>query len=213
MSVWADLHKRSTGETVRKEDDPTPLIKDFFSKLSSKVDNYTINPDYTVDVEGNVHLVSSDLKDYDGKLPFKFNRVTGSFGCGYGTFKSFWGCPKEVGTYVWICGCEGGTLEGSFQKVGSFIKLYATKLTSLEGLQDVINGDFAVHGILTSLKGCPSFVKGDFDCSGNELTSLEGCPKEVTRDFYCEKNKKLFSTYDVKKYCKVGGRCHFKSRW
>jgi len=50
-------------------------IKDICEKYSIK--NYTINPDNTIDVNGNVYLYKSGLTE----LPLQFNNVSGYFEC------------------------------------------------------------------------------------------------------------------------------------
>jgi hypothetical protein len=42
-----------------------------------KIDNYTINPDGSIDVDGGVYL---DRRNLD-RIPIKFNKVSGSFDC------------------------------------------------------------------------------------------------------------------------------------
>ena len=54
---------------------------------------YTINPDGSYDVIGNVYLHNKGLT----KIPVKFNMVTGYFNCSENKLTSLEGCPKEVG--------------------------------------------------------------------------------------------------------------------
>ena len=42
-----------------------------------KIDNYTINPDGSIDVDGDGDLSDMNLTE----LPIKFNRISGSFYC------------------------------------------------------------------------------------------------------------------------------------
>ncbi len=56
------------------------------------IENYTINPDGSIDVNGYVYLSNKGLT----KLPLKFNKVNGDFYCGYNQLKTLEGCPKEV---------------------------------------------------------------------------------------------------------------------
>jgi hypothetical protein len=55
------------------------------------ITNYTINPDGTIDVEGNVDLRAKKLT----KLPLKFGRVIGSFYCDNNQLISLEGSPKS----------------------------------------------------------------------------------------------------------------------
>ena len=89
------------------------------------IQNYTINSQGEIDVDGNVDLFKKDLK----KLPYKFGVVQGNFevkmnknlislkNCpnivgGYFTCRdcsqldSLEGCPIEVGSNFWCSGCK-----------------------------------------------------------------------------------------------------------
>ena len=57
------------------------------------IENYTINNDGSIDVDGHVNLSNKDLKN----LPLKFNKVIGDFNCRGNQLASLKGCPKEVG--------------------------------------------------------------------------------------------------------------------
>ena len=56
------------------------------------ITNYTINPDGSIDVDGNVNLSYMGLT----KIPIKFNKVSGYFDCSYNFITSLEGCPREV---------------------------------------------------------------------------------------------------------------------
>ena len=59
------------------------------------IENWTINPDGTIDVDGGVYLDNRGLT----KLPLKFGKVRGSFDCSYNQLTTLEGSPKEVGVY------------------------------------------------------------------------------------------------------------------
>ena len=104
------------------------------------IENYTINPDGTIDVNGNVDLSMKKLT----KLPLKFNKVSGFFDCSSSQLITLEGCPKEVG--------------------GSFYCEY-NKLTTLEGCPKEIGGCFnCINNQLTLLDGGPKEVGGNFYC-------------------------------------------------
>ncbi|MCK9544370.1 MAG: hypothetical protein M0R03_20315, partial [Novosphingobium sp.] len=127
--------------------------------------NYIINPDGTVDVDGDVGLSNKNLD----KIPFKFGKVTGNFYCYYNNLTSLEGAPREIG--------------------GNFY-CYYNNLNSLEGAPREIGGNFyCYYNNLNSLEGAPREVGGSFYCSYNNLNSLEGAPREVSGDFYCNYNK------------------------
>jgi len=82
-----------------------------------KIQNYTINDDLTIDVDGNVDLHDRKLK----KLPFQFGNVNGYFDCSYNQLTSLEHCPK--------------TVNGGFY-------CYNNQLTSLEHCPETVNGSF-----------------------------------------------------------------------
>lgn len=59
------------------------------------IENYTINDDGTIDVDGNVDLSHEKLT----KLPLKFGRVTGSFYCGHNKLTTLEGSPYWISGY------------------------------------------------------------------------------------------------------------------
>ena len=113
------------------------------------IKNYTINPDGTVDVDGNVDLFNRDLKE----LPLKFGKVSGSFDCRNNQLTTLEGAPKEVGGSFYCSNNQLRTLEGAPKEVGGSF--------------------YCHHNQLTTLEGAPKVVGGNFDCSNNPL------PKEV----------------------------------
>lgn len=136
------------------------MIKKFndwiFSKLSSDnkickeydIENYTINKDGTVDVDGNVYLSHKKLT----RLPIKFGKVTGSFHCDYNQLVSLDGSPKEVG--------------GSFYCNNN-------QLTSLEGSPRIVGGSFmSSHNKLITLEGAPKIVSDGFYFSSNPIWNI-----------------------------------------
>jgi hypothetical protein len=59
------------------------------------LDNYTINSDDTIDVDGDVNL-DNKLGNIE-KLPVKFGKVSGYFSCYGNELTTLEGCPKYVG--------------------------------------------------------------------------------------------------------------------
>jgi hypothetical protein len=145
------------------------LLFESFKNIESickeyKIKKYTINPDGSIDVNGDVNLSNKGLT----KLPLKFGKVTGYFDCAYNKLTTLDGCPIYVG--------------------GNFSCNY-NKLITTEGCPIYVGGDFSCrHNQLISLEGCPKEIGGGFDCNENELISLEGCPIEVVDDFTCFDN-------------------------
>jgi hypothetical protein len=76
------------------------MIKDICKKFG--IENYTINDDGTVDVDGNVNLGNKGLT----KLPLRFRNVSGYFYCHVNQLISLEGAPQKVGGnfyYPYIC--------------------------------------------------------------------------------------------------------------
>ena len=128
------------------------------------IENYTINGDGTVDVDGIVDLSRRNLS----KLHLKFGRVTGNFYCYNNKLTTLEGCPGEVG--------------GNFYCHNNY-------LTTLEAGPVKVGGSFyCSNNKLTTLEGGPQEVVGHFDCYNNQLTTLEGGPRELGGGFNCKDN-------------------------
>lgn len=105
-----DFFKKKTKETDTKKIEIIEFCKIF------KIKDYTINDDYTVDVDGNVNIDFGKKftgEDLLTKIPIKFGRVTGNFSCRYNKLKSLENSP------TWI----GGNFLASNQYYGSLISL------------------------------------------------------------------------------------------
>ena len=109
------------------------------------VKNYTINPDWTIDVKGDVDLSNKNLIEFPDYI--KFNYVSGYFDCYNNQLTSLKGCPTSVG--------RGFSCAGN-------------RLTSLKGCPTSMGGYFYCYdNQLTSLKGCPTSVRRSFWCRYN----------------------------------------------
>ncbi len=72
---------------------PPPSTKAEWKKwLDTELEDYTINPDGSIDVVGDVDLYKKGLK----RLPFKFGNVTGNFYCNSNNLKTLEGAPSTV---------------------------------------------------------------------------------------------------------------------
>ena len=122
-----------------------------------KIKSFTINPDGSVDVRGNVDASIADF--YKGKLPIKFGKIEGDFVCDGMRLRSLENAPHTV----------TGTFDCSWNEI-----------QSLEGGPHTVgDGYFCDMNPLESLKYAPTAVPGEFDCSDCDLVSLEGCPVTV----------------------------------
>ena len=123
------------------------------------IENYTINPDGSIDVNGDVYLLDNELTE----LPLAFNKVTGYFDCGKNKLTTLKGSPRWVGRYF---SCNNN------------------QLTSLEFSPDYVGGYFICDdNQLTSLEFGPDYVGDDFYCEGNYLTDNYS-DSEISGDFY-----------------------------
>ena len=130
-----------------------------------EIENYTINDDLSIDVEGHVNLAYKNLE----YLPLRFNYVSGDFSCYDNKLKTLEGCPQ--------------TVSGSFDCSNN-------KLESLEGCPQTVDGNFDCYrNKLITLEGSPSVVNGNLICYVNELETLEGSPKTINGNFLCFVNK------------------------
>ena len=157
-------------------------IDEFCEKYEIK--NYTINPDGSIDVNGNVYLYKLGVEEF----PITFNRVDGNFFAQNNGLKTLKGSPRWVG--------------GDFDVANN-------SLTNLDGSPDYVGGDFnCIANHLTSLKGSPEYVGGDFFSAYNDLTDLVGSPKEVVGSFYCDENEKLINPKGVSEKIGSGFICN-----
>jgi len=130
-----------------------------------RINNYTINDDLSIDVEGHVNLAYKNLE----YLPLRFNYVSGDFSCYDNKLKTLEGCPQ--------------TVSGSFD-------CNRNKLKTLEGCPQTVSGSFDCYrNKLITLEGSPSVVNGNLICYDNKLETLEGSPKTINGNFLCFVNK------------------------
>ncbi len=129
------------------------------------INNYSINSDGSIDVEGNVNLSELNLTE----LPLKFNKVSGYFNCSYNKLTSLKGSPKEV---------------------ESFFTCYDNKINDLKYAPNRIGGwfDGSVNN-LKNLKNSPTCVNLFF-CEGNPLESLEGYNNDYNK-LECDNKENL----------------------
>jgi len=164
------------------------------------IENYKINDDNSINVDGNVSISNLGLK----KIPVQFNVVTGTFDCSNNKLESLEGAPKEVGLDFNCSYNDLKFLKEGPTKVGRIFLCSNNKLESLNGVpREVEDSFYCNNNKLESLEGAPTKVGGDFDCSNNKLKSLEGAPREVGEDFICSINE-LRSLKGAP--TKVGGR-------
>ena len=86
------------------------------------VKNYTINPDWTIDVKGYVYLDYKNLTEFPDYI--KFNNVSGGFYCSKNQLTSLKGCPASVSGYFSCWNNQLTSLEGCPTKVGGYFGCY-----------------------------------------------------------------------------------------
>ena len=133
-------------------------IKEWLDSMD--IENYTINDNFTVDVDGNVNLSAKKLTN----IPVQFGIVKGYFYCNDNQLTSLQGCPHSINNNFF---CS------------------ANQLISLEGGPTSVNGDFYCNdNQLTTLQGCPKFVSGIFYCKNNSIKNLSDFDCEFSDIFY-----------------------------
>ena len=126
------------------------MIEDWLNEYNIK--NYTINDDFTIDVDGDVNLVRKNLMEFPEYI--QFGVVKGTFNCSGNRLTSLRGCPREV-------------------RLGNFLCNH-NQLTSLEGVPKKVEKIFdCSNNKLTSLEGAPKEVRWNFDCSHNSTQFTE----------------------------------------
>ena len=178
---------------------------------NNKINNFKINDDLTIDVNGYV-----DLKNYtENQLPdyIQFGNIKGSFYINISNIISLQGCPKEVGGCFSCRECSKlESLEGAPEKVGRDFYCYnCPKLESLNGAPKFVGRDFNCNMCkkLKSIQGSPRIINGNFTCGEcSKLESLNGAPEFVGGDFNCKKCASKFIKDDVKKVSKVKGKIY-----
>jgi hypothetical protein len=101
------------------------------------IENYTINPDGSIDVYGDVHLSFYNLTE----LPLVFNKVNGFFDCDYNQLTTLKGCPRWIGDSFY---CSHN------------------QLTSLEFSPDYVGGSFDCSGNKLTNNYCDTEIGGNF---------------------------------------------------
>lgn len=191
--------------------DDSVIIEQFLKDNYKITGTYTINKNKEVNVDGDVKLLSTNVKYLTNNL-FSFGEVTGSFDCGESSILSLKGSPKVV-RKVFKCNyCNNlKNLEGSPKDVGGFVCSYCQSLKTIKGVPEIIKGPFlcAKCDSLESLEGSPKVIEGWVNCSWNKsLKSLDGFVSKVYSHVYCDECDNLIKLECSK--LSVGGdfTCH-----
>jgi len=128
-----------------------------------KIQNYTINGDYSIDVNGSVWLNSKGLT----KIPIKFRKVNGDFDCSGNQLIDLVGMPHTVVGNVYVNDNNLTTLWGCPQNVGGNFNCSANSLHTLEHSPFKVKGyyNFRYNPYLKTTKyatsGCKSYLMSE----------------------------------------------------
>jgi len=128
-------------------------------KICKKYDikNYTINSNGLIDADDDVWFNSRKLR----KLPLKFNKVSGWFGCDRNELISLEGSPKEVNNNF---NCN------------------RNRLTSFKYAPKIVRGHFNCEfNNIKTFEYFPSFIKGDFYCIYNPIWHVWNLFEDTTQ--------------------------------
>jgi hypothetical protein len=89
------------------------------------IKNYTVNPDGSIDVNGDVDLYNCNITE----LPLRFNKVSGDFWCGDNNLTSLKDCPRWIGGGFSCSDNKLTSLEFSPDYVGGYFNCDNNKLT------------------------------------------------------------------------------------
>lgn len=157
------------------------------------ITDYTINPDNSIDVNGDVNLsINKGLL----RIPLKFKNVYGNFECMDTSIETLEGCPEYVGGHFDIARNENlKSLRYSPKKVKGYFDCQSCNLTSLRGCAIDVGDSFdcGFNENLKSLKYSPKYLGSDFECIECDLTSLEGIPNIINGDLFINFNTSLKS--------------------
>ena len=143
-----------------------------------EIENYTINSDGSIDVNGHYTLYGGD------KPPIKFNKIEQSFALSDINLETLENLPTYVGGFYDISYNKLTSLEGFPTEVGRDIDVSENELTNLEGIVSEVNGDLACESNkITTLKGFPMVIHGNLVLRNNPIKIIDSSI-EVGEDIY-----------------------------
>jgi hypothetical protein len=143
-----------------------------------KIENYTINNDGSIDVDGDVDLSYEKLTE----LPLTFNKVSGNFNCSINQLTRLKGSPRWVGGWFSCSYNDLTSLEFSPEYVGGNFLCDQNKFTDLIGSPKQVGEGFhcGFNQYLINPKGSPEKIGKEFNCSNSPIGSIFN---NVDRDF------------------------------
>lgn len=174
LKIFEDFQSRYTWQSnseLKKK-----IEKELLDKWNINIENFTINNDLTVDVDGDVNLYDRTIT----KLPFKFGKVTGNFSISESRLETLEGCPYEIGGNFNCWDCNLTSLEFSPLEIGAYMDCSGNKLTSLKGMPLEIGSDFdCYHNKIKELDSV-SNIEGYINCDEDvDITKFQGYCKGI----------------------------------
>ena len=136
------------------------------------INDYTINPDGSIDVDGNVILSYDFERGELTKIPLKFAKVIGDFECDRNQLTTLKGSPTSVGGDFHCSGNKLISLEYCPESVGSHFYCQDNQLTSLEYCPEIGRDLNCRRNKITDFRGVPEFFEGYFFCEGNPIEEI-----------------------------------------
>ena len=136
------------------------------------INDYTINPDGSIDVDGNVVLSYDFERGELTKIPLKFAKVIGDFECDRNQLTTLKGSPTSVGGDFHCSGNKLISLEYCPESVGSHFYCQDNQLTSLEYCPEIGRDLNCRRNKITDFRGVPEFFEGYFFCEGNPIEEI-----------------------------------------
>ena len=136
------------------------------------INDYTINPDGSIDVNGNIILSYDFERGELSKIPLKFAKVIGDFECDRNQLTTLKGSPRSVVGNFDCSGNQLTSLEYCPESVGGDFDCHSNQLTSLEGLPEISGYLNCRHNKITDFKGVSEFFEGYFYCEGNPIEEI-----------------------------------------
>lgn len=177
-SILSD-YKISSAPRMREQDLPST---DWFDLIRALNGQLLVTPSNWDDIE---HLKELLSKSDDLKLNFSGNQTL---------FEQVIDLPQNILSRIGTIHIEG--IDEAFLKAHGnnpifsqgTIDLRPSKMNSIEGLPEQINGDLILSYVpITSLKGCPQTITGSLHLSNTKITSLDGLPSHIGGDLVLPK--------------------------
>lgn len=160
------------------------------------IENYTVNDDLTVDVDGDVSLQQAFEIKKSREFVFQWGVIKGNFSCARCLLISLEGAPREVHGNFDCSGNKFILLDHSPEIVkGDYLCYNNKSLRSLQGCTRKIGGNFDISNCgIPRLANGPIEVGGDYNLAMNECQTLGGIAKKIGGKIDASQNK-LTSVY------------------